>query len=133
MLNKRNMNHSLLLQAGFPWIQPPKNKPCLKTILIRTSRLKDGDKEMAMMEAVERRYNEDRRSVAASMLVEWASDGEPTWLDFSALAISWLTCPIWKMTTPTIPTNRLMLTTMLCLIWHTPPLHLAQTRKTSPV
>ncbi|MEG0870313.1 MAG: hypothetical protein RR308_01090 [Hafnia sp.] len=89
MLNKRNMNHSLLLQAGFAVTPTAEEQAMFENNGDKNKKPKgDGDKEMAMMEAVERRYNEDRRSVAASMLVDWASDGEPTWLDFSALAIS---------------------------------------------
>lgn len=89
MLNKRNMNHSLLLQAGFSVDTTAEEQAMLESNTDKNKPVKkDGDKEMAMMEAVERRYNEDRRSVAASMLVDWANDGEPTWLDFSALAIS---------------------------------------------
>jgi len=43
---------------------------------------------MAMFEALDRHINEGRRGLAASLLLDWASDGEPTWADFSSLAIS---------------------------------------------
>ncbi|NDO81500.1 hypothetical protein CJP72_12205 [Citrobacter sp. NCU1] len=89
MLNKRNLNHSLLLQAGFAPAPASGEHAMLENNGDKKGQEKKGaDKEMAMMEAVERRFNEDRRGLAASMLVEWASDGEPTWQDFSALAIS---------------------------------------------
>lgn len=41
----------------------------------------------AMFEAVERRAGEDTRSIAASLLITWAADGEPEADDFDSMAL----------------------------------------------
>lgn len=87
LITKRNMNHSQLLQAAFAPVATGGKDAMLENNGDK-NRKDRGSKETAMMEAVERRYNEDRRSLSASMLLDWVSDGEPTWDSFSALAVS---------------------------------------------
>lgn len=87
MFNKRNLDHHDLLRFGFAPEVTGGNDPMLEDNRSK-QRKEPGSKETAMMEAVERRFNEDRRSVAASMLLEWVSEGEPTWDSFSAMAIT---------------------------------------------
>ncbi|MCU3341256.1 hypothetical protein N8V28_21200 [Enterobacter hormaechei subsp. hoffmannii] len=89
MMTKRNMGFNPLLKAAFaPEAEVQVPDAMLESAKQRKPGSGDGDKEMAMFEALDRRVKEDRRGLAASMLLDWASDGEPTWLDFSALAIS---------------------------------------------
>lgn len=87
MISKTNMRYNPLIKAAFaPESETQAGDSMLESARQRKS--KSDDKEMAMFEALDRRVKEDRRGVAASLLLEWASDGEPTWADFSALAIS---------------------------------------------
>ncbi len=89
MFNKRNMSSCDLLKASFaPDIETLADNDAMMENNADKDKKKPGDKAQAMFEAVERRANEDRRGIASSLLLGWAADGEPTWLDFSALALS---------------------------------------------
>ncbi|WP_312329846.1 hypothetical protein [Atlantibacter hermannii] len=87
MINKNNMRYNPLIKAAFA---PEAETQAADAMLESARKRGQGaeDKEMAMFEALDRRVKEDRRGLAASLLLEWATDGEPTWADFSALAIS---------------------------------------------
>lgn len=88
MMTKRNMGFNPLLKAAFA--AEPETSAANAAMLENAGNRKPvtDDKEMAMFEALDLRVKQDRRGLAASMLLEWASDGEPTWPDFSALAIT---------------------------------------------
>ncbi len=94
MMTKRNMAFNPLLKAAFaPEGEVKVPDAMLESAKDRTPGSGDGDKEMAMFEALDRRVKEDNRGLAASLLLDWASEGEPTWLDFSSLAITYADLP----------------------------------------
>ncbi len=92
MMTKRNMGFNPLLKAAF---SPESEAQAPNAMMENAGNRKPGtdDKEMAMFEALDRHINEGRRGLAASLLLDWASDGEPTWADFSSLAISFADLP----------------------------------------
>lgn len=89
MMTKRNLGFHPLLKAAFsPEIETKSTDAMMEDANQRRKQPGSEDKEMAMFEALDRRVKEDRRGLASAMLLDWASDGEPTWLEFSAMAIS---------------------------------------------
>ena len=92
MMTKRNMGFNPLLKAAFtPEAEVQVPDAMLESAMERQPGT--DDKEMAMFEALDRHISEGRRGLAASLLLDWASDGEPTWADFSSLAISFADLP----------------------------------------
>lgn len=92
MMTKRNMGFNPLLKAAFA----PEAEVQVPDAMLESAKQRNpgsGDKEMAMFEALDRHVREGRRGLAASLLLDWASDGEPTWVDFSSLAISFADLP----------------------------------------
>lgn len=85
-------NHSAasLLMAGFaPVTQAAQEStdPMFESAEQGKNKNKD-DRNQAMFEAVERRSQEDARSLAASLLMGWVSEGDSSAEDFETLAIT---------------------------------------------